>query len=179
MSRNPGRGSLADRSIVNLQTISNLFQSARKRALARTKTTIRNHAIYAEIWPYKRALHRFSTSKYFSAKRREVAFRLTRDCGWNRRLFCPVYKAGPGSAAAAWKNNILVVVEGLWTAGKDFVRPWGTADPTVSLTFMKAWKKTSFKSGVDKGCHPARIYMRCFTLIVAKKSSRIWKRFRG
>jgi hypothetical protein len=30
MSRNPGRDSLADRSIVNLQTISNLFQIVQK-----------------------------------------------------------------------------------------------------------------------------------------------------
>ena len=48
----------------------------------------------------------------------------------------------------------LVVIEGLWTAGKDFVRPWVTADLTASLTFTKAWKKTSFMNGVNKGCHP-------------------------
>jgi hypothetical protein len=40
MSRNPGRGSLADRSIVNLQTIGNLFQMIQNWEWGKTKTGI-------------------------------------------------------------------------------------------------------------------------------------------
>jgi len=43
-------------------------------------------------------------------------------------------------------------------SGKDFVRPWVTADLTASLTFTKAWKKTSFRNGANRLSYGADLY---------------------